>query len=134
MHARAGRCHAWPFFTLRRLQEFQFKGITTDWFARVPGAVKSKLTRAYNASTHRSQALQDDVSLGGRKRKGAPSTPVSLESVADDGVAREGTLSADEEEELDEDAATVAAKFKKKSKAKGKGKGKRATPSKRARK
>ena len=76
--------------------------------------MKSKLTRQYNAGAHRSQALQDDVALGGRKRKAGASTPTpSLEAVADDGVVREADKEEEEEEE-EVDVAAVAAAFRKK--------------------
>ena len=117
------------------MEEFSFKGLTPDYLSRVNSKAKAKLTRTYNSTTHRSQALATETAIGGRKRKPAAAES-SLAEVADDGVAREAAAADDDDDDDDTPTADVD-KFRKKKRAssKGKGKGKaKASSAKRSRK
>jgi len=96
--------------------------LTPDYLSGVSSKAKAKLTRTYNSTNHRSQALATEAPLGGRKRK--PAAEGSLAEVADDGVARESPAA---EEDEDGDGSTPTAdvdKFRKKKRATSKGKAK----------
>ena len=116
-----------------RLEEFSFKGLTPDYLSGVNSKTKAKLTRTYNSTNHRSQALATETPMGGRKRK--PAAEGSLAEVADDGVAREAAAAGDEDEEEDSTPTADVDKFRKKKRASSKAKPKaKASSAKRSRK
>lgn len=94
---------------LRRLEEFAFKGLTPAYLKQLTTATKSKLTRTYNSTAHRSQALAGAVPSGGKKRRAAGPAPLAEEG----SEAAEGSPVADEEDE-GSDTEDVAAFRKKK--------------------
>jgi hypothetical protein len=106
------------------LEEFSFKGLTPDYLTSVSSKAKAKLTRTYNITNHRSQALASDTALGGRKRKtAAASAEGSLADVADDRVAKDTpTRDSDAAEDSDGSAVAGADQFRKKKRATSKGK------------
>jgi replication factor C subunit 1 len=103
------------------LDEFKMDAKAPN-FADIDSKKKAAFTRAYNAGSHKSQALVDEQGAPSKKKKKGDSTPVDPEDpdAIDDDVVEPEESDDDEEEDLEK----LKAMFKKRGRKAGGGDGK----------
>ncbi len=105
---------------IESIGEFNFSSGHSNPISQLTTAAKTALTRAYNASTHHSQALVSDINLAGKKGKGkkgknASSVDITTEEILneDDDTAANEVVDKEEEDDVEAIAKAFVVQAKK---------------------